>query len=148
LTFPFIKIFTDATARGNPGKSGIGIVIKDNNDNLLLTHKEFLGENTNNAGEYSALIKSLDLLNELKDDFNEIQFYLDSELVVKQLKGEYKIKNKDLIRLSIEFWKKVKAIGKNFELSHIPRSENKLADKLANEAVDEYLLQSDLNHDK
>jgi ribonuclease HI len=141
----YIKVFTDATAKGNPGPSGIGIVIKDDLDNIILTHKEYLGENTNNVGEYKALIKSVDLVKELDKNFSEIKFFLDSALVVNQINGSYKIKNKDLIMLSMEFWKKIKDLDKEFEISHIQRSENKLADKLANEAVNSQTAQYGLN---
>ena len=133
-----IKIFTDGASRGNPGLAGIGFAVVSNEGELFETHKKFLGKYTNNYAEYVALIESVRLLRKIDREFDEINFYLDSELVVKQIKGEYKIKHKDLIKLSLEFWKEIKSLNKKFSINHIPREENKLADKLANEAIDEY----------
>jgi ribonuclease HI len=133
-----IKIFSDGASRGNPGLSGIGLVVISDEGKLFETHKKFLGEYTNNYAEYAALIESVKLLKRMDREFDEINFYLDSELVVKQIKGEYKIKHKGLIKLSDEFWKEIKSLNKKFSIKHIPREENKLADKLANEAIDEY----------
>jgi len=133
-----IKIFTDGASRGNPGLAGIGIAVVSDEDKPIETHKKFLGKYTNNYAEYVALIEGVRLLRSMDREFDEIHFYLDSELVVKQIKGEYKIKHKELIKLSLEFWKEIKSLNKKFSIKHIPREENKLADKLANEAIDEY----------
>jgi len=132
-----IKIFSDGASRGNPGLAGIGIAVMSDEGKLFETHKKFLGKYTNNYAEYVALIESVRLLRRMDREFDEINFYLDSELVVKQIKGEYKIKHKDLIKLSLEFWKEIKSLNKKFSINHIPRKENKLADQLANEAIDE-----------
>ncbi|HMS64008.1 MAG TPA: ribonuclease HI family protein [Ignavibacteria bacterium] len=132
-----LNVYTDGASRGNPGLAGIGIVIKDIDDNIVTTGKKFLGLLTNNSSEYTALIESVKLLRTLDLEFSEVNFFLDSELVVKQIKGQYKIKHKDLIKLSIEFWSEIKLLGKNFTITHIPREKNKIADKLANEAIDE-----------
>lgn len=133
-----IYVFTDGASRGNPGLAGIGIAVKDVEGNIIETHRKFVGNATNNTAEYTALIESVRFLNKLKSDFDVINFQLDSELVVKQIKGEYKIRHKDLIKLSLEFWKEIKKLNKNFTVTHIPREENKVADKLANEAIDEH----------
>ena len=132
-----LNVYTDGASRGNPGLAGIGIVIKDIDDNIVTTGKKFLGLLTNNSSEYTALIEGVKLLRTLDLEFSEVNFFLDSELVVKQIKGQYKIKHKDLIKLSIEFWSEIKLLGKNFTITHIPREKNKIADKLANEAIDE-----------
>ena len=132
-----IKVFTDGASRGNPGKSGIGIVIKDASDKILSTHKEFIGEESNNSAEYKALIKSVDILKSLEQNFSLIQFLSDSELIVKQITGKYKIKNKNLIKLSLDFWNSINELNKKFKINHITRDKNKLADKLANEAINE-----------
>ena len=132
-----IKVYTDGASRGNPGLAAIGIVVNDENGKEIKAHKKFIGEFTNNVAEYTALIESVNVLKDLKEQFDEINFYCDSELVVKQIKGEYKIKHKDLIRLSLEFWKEIKLLNKKFSIQHIPREENKTADRLANEALDE-----------
>lgn len=132
-----IKVFTDGASRGNPGLAGIGIAILDENNEVLVTFKKFIGRFSNNFAEYTGLIEGVKLIKELNVQFDIINFYLDSELVVKQIKGEYKIKNKDLIELSLRFWKDMKVLNKNFTITHVPRDQNKLADKLANESIDE-----------
>lgn len=134
-----IKIFTDGASRGNPGKAAAGILITDETGTELLTHKKFLGVQTNNAAEYNALIESIIFLKNSGLEFNEIEFFSDSELVVKQIRGQYRIKHKDLIKLSLDFWKEIKPINKNFTITHIPREQNKIADRLANEALDEFI---------
>ena len=132
-----IKVYTDGASRGNPGLAGIGVVICNEDNDISETHKKFIGEYTNNSAEYLALIESVKILKRSELNFNHITFYLDSELVVKQIKGEYKIKHSDLIKLSLEFWKEIKSINKNFSIFHIPREKNKAADRLANEAIDQ-----------
>ena len=132
-----LNVFTDGASRGNPGLAGIGIAVLDSDNNIVISGKKFLGSLTNNSSEYTALIESVKLLRTLDQDFSEVNFYLDSELVVKQIKGQYKIKHKDLIKLSVEFWNEIRLLGKNFTITHIPREKNKIADKLANEAIDE-----------
>ena len=133
-----VSVYTDGASRGNPGKASIGVVINDDNGNNLLTHKKYLGLLTNNAAEYTALIEGVRMLRKLETNFDGINFFCDSELIVKQIKGEYKIKHKDLIRLSLEFWNEIKALNKKFTITHIPREQNKHADQLANEALDEF----------
>ena len=129
-----IKIFTDGASRGNPGKAGAGFVIMDSSNNIIKKGNKFLGIKTNNEAEYIALILALESIN-LKN-LNEIELYLDSELVVKQIKGEYKVKN---ARLK-ELYKKVISLlsGHNYKITHIPRGKNSIADNLANEAIDTY----------
>lgn len=132
-----VRVFTDGASRGNPGSASIGIVIYDNEGKEIKTHKKFIGEFTNNTAEYTALIESVRLLKTMSTDFDEINFFSDSELMVKQINGRYKIKNSDMIRLSLEFWKEIRSLDKKFSLSYISRDKNKMADKLANEALDE-----------
>ena len=132
-----IRVFTDGASRGNPGKSGIGIVIKDASAKILTTYKEFIGEESNNSAEYKALIKSIDIIKSLNQNFSLIQFFSDSELIVRQITGKYKIKNQNLIKLSLHFWNSINELNKKFKITHITRDKNILADKLANEAIDE-----------
>ena len=132
-----IRVFTDGASRGNPGKSGIGIVIKDASAKILTTYKEFIGEESNNSAEYKALIKSIDIIKSLNQNFSLIQFFSDSELIVRQITGKYKIKNQNLIKLSLHFWNSMNELNKKFKITHITRDKNILADKLANEAIDE-----------
>jgi ribonuclease HI len=134
-----ILVFTDGASRGNPGLSGIGIAVTNKNKKIVETSKRFIGTVTNNFAEYTALIESVKLLGKINHPFEKIIFYLDSELVVKQIKGEYKIKHKELMKLSLEFWSEIKKLNRQFTVYHIPREENKTADNLANEAIDEYL---------
>lgn len=138
-----IKVYTDGTSRGNPGKAGIGIVIKDGSDNIITTHKEYLGRESNNSSEYKALIKSIDIIKNIKQDFNTIHFFSDSELIVKQITGKYKVKKPKLIKLSLNFWKSINNLKKKFKILHIDRDKNKFADKLANEAIDDLDIKVD-----
>lgn len=127
-----IYLYTDGGARGNPGPAGIGIVILDNAKKKLKEAFKYIGETTNNIAEYSALIYGLEEAAAFKA--NEIVINLDSELVVKQLNGEYKVKDPGMK----ELFDKALGILKNFnsfEIRHIDRSKNKEADKLVNKAI-------------
>lgn len=132
-----IKVYTDGASRGNPGKASYGILITDENDVEITTSKKYIGEATNNFAEYTALVESTKLLKTLDQQFDEINFFCDSELVVSQITGKYKIKQKDMINLSLLFWKGIESLNKKFSITYIPREKNKTADKLANEALDE-----------
>jgi len=126
-------IFTDGGARGNPGPSGIGAVLYNEDKAIVAEISEYLGVATNNQAEYKALIAALKKATELKA--TELDCYLDSELVVKQLKREYKVKNQDLAPLFLM----IHNLSLNFKkisYTHIPREKNKEADRLANEAMD------------
>ena len=133
-------MLSDGASRGNPGESGIGIVVTDENDNILKKWNEFIGIATNNQAEYKAILKSLeiiqDIINGSKSEIDFIEFYADSELIVKQLRNEYKIKNTELKLLHAEFLRKIRAIGIKYSINHIDRELNKTADKLANQAID------------
>jgi ribonuclease HI len=130
-----IIIYTDGGARNNPGPAGIGIVIYDETGKILETHKEFIGEATNNVAEYTALITALKRAKKYNPE--EIECRLDSELVVKQTRGEYKTKDPKMRELLEEVRQLV--FFKPITFSHIPRAKNVLADKLVNEAIDESL---------
>jgi ribonuclease HI len=126
-------IYTDGGARGNPGPAGIGVAIYDEKRRPLAVISEYLGEATNNQAEYRAVIAALKKAAALGGA--ELEFYLDSELVVKQLNREYKVKNKDLAPLFLN----IHNLSLNFKkitYHHIPREENSEADRLANEAMD------------
>lgn len=128
-----LKIFTDGGARGNPGPAAIGIVIKDDNDKILITHAEYIGETTNNQAEYKALIKALQLAEDFKPD--QVFCFLDSELVVKQMKREYRVRDKDLQPLFIKVWNLAVALG-TVKFQHIRRDLNQEADELLNQELD------------
>ena len=130
-----IKLFTDGGARGNPGPAGIGAVIKDG-EKTILEANEYIGETTNNQAEYKALILGLEKAKELKAE--EVECFLDSELVTKQMNREYKVKNKELAPLFVKAWNL--SLGfKKIIFNHIYREKNKEADKLVNEAIDKYI---------
>ncbi len=127
-----LTIYSDGGARGNPGPAGIGFVIYSGQQKIKESG-EYIGEGTNNHAEYTALIKALGAAAEL--GATEVQCYLDSELVVRQLQGRYKVREENLKKLAGE----VLSLTKNFkkiEFAHIPREKNKLADKLVNDALD------------
>jgi len=124
---------TDGGARGNPGPGAAGAVLKDDAGNVIKEVGKYLGVSTNNEAEYQALILGLTLATELK--VRELVCKLDSELVVNQLNGFYKVKNE---KLGVLF-KTVKNLQKNFssiKFVHIPRTQNKEADALVNATLD------------
>ncbi len=128
-----IIIHSDGGARGNPGPAGIGAILNDENGLVLAKISHYLGETTNNQAEYKALIAGLEKAVELKAD--EVDCFLDSELVVKQLNREYKVKNAELAPLFL----KVHNLSLSFKkitFTHVRRELNKIADELANQAMD------------
>lgn len=136
---PVIKVFTDGASKGNPGKSGIGIVVYDENNFIINSYKEFLGETTNNQAEYKALLKSLDIIKKLAGEgefiFDRIEFYSDSELMVNQVNFDFLVKEPELAVLNNKFHVKIKKLGLPYTIKHIDRNLNKAADRLANLAV-------------
>ena len=126
-------IYTDGGARGNPGPAGIGAILFNEEKKIVAEISTYLGVATNNQAEYKALIAALKKAHELKAE--ELECYLDSELVVKQLKREYKVKNQDLAPLFLEIHN-LSLSFKKITYTHIRRELNKEADKLANEAMD------------
>lgn len=135
-----IKVFTDGASRGNPGHSGIGVTVYDENDFIIKTYKEYLGEGTNNQAEYKALIKSLEVIKKILADgeaeFDKIEFYSDSELMVNQVNFNYRIKEPDLALLNNKFHVMIKKLDKPFKIFYIDRTKNKNSDRLANIAID------------
>ncbi len=126
-------IYTDGGARGNPGPAGIGAVIYNTKREILAEISEYIGKTTNNQAEYRAVLAAIDQAKTLGAE--EVEFYLDSELVVRQLNREYKVKNKDLQPLFVKIFNKTLEF-KKVTFHHIPREMNKEADKLANKAMD------------
>lgn len=128
-----IEVFCDGGARGNPGPAAYGFVVKQNGT-IIHEESDFLGIGTNNFAEYTALIKALEYLTQ-KYHREEVNFFLDSLLVVNQMSGLYKIKSASIRELVI----KVRELESNFKsvsYNHVPRSMNKEADKLVNFALD------------
>jgi ribonuclease HI len=128
-----IVVNVDGASRGNPGESGIGVVIFDKDSNLINEACDYLGVATNNIAEYKALILGLRL--SMKYNAKKILFKSDSELMVKQIKGEYKVKNAQLKLLFAEVQDLFKKLP-NWKIMHVPREENKEADLLANKGVE------------
>ncbi len=130
-----VMIYTDGGARGNPGPAAIGVAIFDMSDTHEPIFKlgKFLGHTTNNEAEYRAVIAGLQEATKLKA--KNLIFFLDSELVVKQLSGKYKIKEPRLKDLVLEIFRLQNGFNQ-IEYRHVPREKNKLADQLVNEALD------------
>jgi ribonuclease HI len=127
-------LYTDGASRGNPGLAGAGFLVLDEASELLGEGKTFLGERTNNEAEYEALIAGLELARRL--GCREVEVRADSQLMIRQLTGQYRVKNRRLIPLVL----RVKKLAAEFErvvYHHVPRAENSRADKLANQAIDE-----------
>ena len=136
-------IHTDGGARNNPGPAGIGITLtpvsplpkgegKERSDGVREI-SEYIGETTNNQAEYKAVIRALEEAKKLGAE--ELEFYLDSELVVKQLKREYKVRDKDLAPLFIKVYNLSQGF-KKVTFKHVIRERNKEADALVNRAID------------
>jgi ribonuclease HI len=129
----FLSVYVDGASRGNPGEAGAGAVIKDIKGNVIKRFKRSLGVTTNNVAEYKALIIGLKEAQRLGG--SRIRVFVDSELVVKQVKGEYRVKNEGLRPLYSKAMDLLESF-KGFEISHITRDKNAEADRLANEAID------------
>ncbi len=129
-----LTIRTDGGARGNPGPAGIGVVIEDEHGKAVEEHKRFLGVKTNNQAEYEAVILGLERAKHLKAD--SVKVYADSELLVKQANGEYRVKHENIKPLYARMRALVLQIG-HVSFEHVRRAENTRADALANEAMDE-----------
>ena len=141
-------IYTDGGARGNPGPAACGAVIKNDQGEIILKTSKYLGETTNNVAEYEALVLALqkakgifksrnrDTINRVSTKRKNLECYLDSELVVKQLNHEYKIKDENMQKLFIKVWNLTLDFD-SVKFAHIPREENKLADEMVNKELDE-----------
>ena len=131
-----LTLFTDGACRGNPGQGGAGVVLMTADGKVVSTAKKYLGRCTNNIAEYRALILGLEEALARKPD--GLRVYLDSELLVRQIQGVYRVKNPALQPLMTEVRSLLARFGA-WEVDHVPRRENALADALANEAIDEAL---------
>lgn len=128
-----IEIFIDGASRGNPGPSGIGIIFCDSDSKVIKKLFKFIGNTTNNIAEYTALIYALQ--EALIDRYEDVLVKSDSELLTKQIRGEYKVKNENLKPYYEQFLHLSRGFNK-VEVVSIDRKDNSLADKLANKAVD------------
>lgn len=132
-------INTDGGARGNPGPAAIGVIAKSPDGAVLFELSEYIGSQTNNVAEYTAVIHALNHLKEHQVQADEISFILDSELIVRQLLGQYRVKEPHLQLLHSEVKKmlsEIKPTKVNF--TSVPRAQNKRADQLVNQALDSH----------
>lgn len=128
------QIYVDGASRGNPGKAGAGAAIKDAEGTVVRKLKSYLGILTNNMAEYSAMIMALKAARDM--GIKDVLIYADSELMVKQLNGVYRVKSHDLMPLFLEATHLLGAFDE-YKIAHIYREGNGLADSLANEAIDQ-----------
>ena len=127
------RLSTDGGARGNPGPAAFGYVLEADDGTVLAAHGERIGVATNNVAEYRALIAGLEKAVDLALD--EVEVLSDSELLVKQMRGEYRVKNEALRELSLEAAQLARKLVR-VEYRHVRRERNELADRLVNEALD------------
>lgn len=128
-----IEVFTDGGSRGNPGISAFAFVVLEDGVEIF-SGSGFLGISTNNKAEYTGLLEGLKFV--LDKNLRKVSFYSDSELMVKQIKGEYKVKDEDLKNFHRDCKDLISKL-ENFEIIHIRREKNKKADLLVNKVLDE-----------
>ena len=131
-----LTIYTDGGARNNPGPAAIGVVIKNQTGKTINSYGKYLGEQTNNYAEYSALISGLEEAKKL--GATEVDCFLDSDLIVKQMNRKYKIKEPTLQKLFIKTYNTASGF-KKVSYHHVYREKNKEADKLVNQTLDKKL---------
>lgn len=135
-----LRIYTDGGARGNPGPAGIGAALyqvhEDGVETLVAEVSEYIGETTNNQAEYRALIAALKKASGLKPEKLEVR--MDSELVIKQLRGEYRVRNAELAPLFAQI-QALKLLFPQISFAHVRREKNHVADALVNLAIDRHL---------
>jgi ribonuclease HI len=135
-----VSLYCDGASRGNPGPSGAGVVLLDEKGEQIFALSRYLDNGTNNEAEYRALVRGLEAAVDL--GVKRIEIFLDSELVVKQLSGEYKVRN---VRLRSLFDQAVSILQQfdDYAIFHVGRELNQQADRLANEAIDRGLRGGD-----
>lgn len=133
------RLYCDGASRGNPGPAGAGAVLYDPRGELSGQRGLYLGETTNNVAEYRALLLGLQMARQL--GVHQLQIFADSELLVKQLTGRYRVKSPHLLPLWHESRKELQKF-RAYAISHVPRAENQRADEMANQAIDLKLVSS------
>lgn len=128
------RLFTDGASRGNPGQAGAGAVLLTDDGRELATCSVYLGTCTNNVAEYKALLIGLDEV--LRQGCAEVAVSLDSELIVRQIQGRYKVKNETLLPLFQQVQARLGRM-KTWSIAHVPRAQNARADQLANQGIDQ-----------
>lgn len=134
-----LDIYCDGGSRGNPGVSATAFIAKKDGIEFY-SESKYLGFATNNVAEYNAVLEALRWLERVDYPKGNISFYLDSQLVVNQLNGLFKIKEKNLIRLSEEIRSLQKKIPHTITFTHITRDKNKIADSLLNKTLDKQTI--------
>jgi ribonuclease HI len=129
-----LTIYSDGASRNNPGQAGLGVVVKKGAE-VVAEIAEYLGKTTNNIAEYLAFIRGLE--EALTLGAKEVECYADSELLVKQINGDYRVKDDGLVPLYHHALALIKKF-KHFEIDYIPREKNKAADALSNQAIDDH----------
>lgn len=129
---PTVTAYIDGGARGNPGPAGAGVYLELDGAPWRGLYK-FLGHATNNVAEYSALLEALEYVR--RQGFRRLQVYSDSQLLVRQIEGEYRVKNPNLEALHREASATIRTL-EHFAIDHVPREQNRRADALANRAMD------------
>ncbi len=139
-----INVYIDGASRGNPGEAGIGILIKTDKGETLFSAAGYSGKMTNNQAEYNALIAALTKINKSPSllpasnskKTEPVTIYSDSELIIKQLTGQYKVKEPELKKLHYRVKELIQSIPTKIEFKHIRREQNREADRLANNGID------------
>lgn len=132
--YALLKIYCDGGARGNPGPAAAGVAVLDEHDTVIAEFGHYLGEATNNFAEYKAVILAFEKLKDFRAD--KVEFYLDSELVVRQLNGQYRVRHATLQPLHAAIQHEIKQFGRPVSFTHVPRALNKLADAQVNHVLD------------
>lgn len=128
-----VFIYTDGASRGNPGPAALGLQVFNSEKNLIHEEGVYLKQGTNNFAEYSAVVYALELA--VKNQVQELHLFSDSELLIQQLKGKYRVKSPNIKPLFQKCLTLIKSIPKT-HFQHIPREQNVAADRLANRALD------------
>jgi len=141
MKYSELTIHTDGGARGNPGPAAIGVFATGSSGETLFKISEFIGHETNNVAEYTAVVRALIYLQQNNFQSEKITFILDSELIVRQILGLYKVKEPRLKILNQSVREQIQSLKNNQGLKtisfiNVPRNENKRADQLVNQALD------------
>src|SRR5947209_10856050 len=143
-TTKHLIVETDGAARGNPGLAGAGIIIKDDSGRKIETIGKFLGVTTNNQAEYRALIEGLQAVQ--RHNPESVTVRMDSELVVKQMNGSYRVRHPEILPLYLQAVEAAQALPE-VRFEHVPRDRNPGADRVANTAIDSRMIQGRGQHD-
>lgn len=129
-----LHAYTDGASRGNPGDAGVGVIVKDGQGRTVLSLHGYIGRATNNVAEYTALRTLLERLP--KEKCTKLVVHSDSELVVRQVNGEYRVKDAGLKKHHAEVKRLMSSLPCTVEVRYIPREQNREADRLANQGID------------